>query len=135
MKAARPALPGLVLRTMGMNQCSLIAFLSFHRLMRKPFGAALKMFHLRKSDDARLSQAGADPLMRGIDIGECLRDTSDRSRGPKPVPQIRYFIAPCSALAVALMIASEVIVARLVASTPFTDCLAMIRAGVSVSEA
>ena len=38
-----------------------------------------------------------------------------------------------SALAVALMIASEVIVALLVVSTPFTLCLAMTLAVVSVS--
>lgn len=41
-----------------------------------------------------------------------------------------YFLA--SALAVALTIASEVIVALVVVSTPFTCCLAMILVGVSL---
>ena len=38
-----------------------------------------------------------------------------------------------SARAVALMIASDVIVAPVVASTPFTPCFSMILAGVSAS--
>ena len=43
-----------------------------------------------------------------------------------------HFAAAARALAVALMIASEVIVAPLVASTPLTPCLAMSFFGVSV---
>jgi len=55
-------------------------------------------------------------------------------RIPSPVERstVLCFVAPASALAVALMMASEVIVAPLVASTPLTLCLAMILRGTSV---
>ena len=71
---------------------------------------------------------------------------SARSRPPRrPLPRFRdwnqlnptfatYLFPPlASALAVALMIASEVTVAPLVASIPFTLCLATIFRGTSVN--
>src|SRR5690606_36993991 len=54
-------------------------------------------------------------------LGARLRPAEERQEPVEPHVRSPYFIAPCSALAVALMIASEVMVARLVASTSLSD--------------